>query len=791
MKKIISALCVLSIISCLFSIRNWEVFTNTSSVYSAYKTGDKMLLGTWGGLTSFDFNSHEFSNTLTNIDGLSDFEIVDLLKYNNTEIYATRNKGVDLFENGEKKISLTSDIGLISNKTNSIANYNDMLFIGTDRGLSVFQMSSTFPYPLLINNYTNENGLLNSSVNSLAINNYGYLFISTSNGLSMVHCDSIAFADKWKTFRANNSNLSTNNIIKIFTKDDKILISSNSGMYLSDMSKIFNSNPWSSYFVTDSVFAVFIDSNNNLWCSFGLWNDTNQNFTNSLDKPHFACVTLNGANVSYFDNASNKYYLTDFVEYDNDIYATNWGGGVTKITRTASGFNLNEFQQDCINSNTVTKIVVDKNSGVWISDGAPTGLPSDKGTKGISNYKNSNWYRYNTENSPLVSNNIYSLEVDNQNRKWFGSWYTTNWSNGISVLDDTDPDNPLWKRIDSGLYNNCISDLKKDIDSNNMWVASYQAGVNILNPDFQVISNFKVNGINLQDIINTEFHNDKVFFGSYANGIACWNNNSQPDFYGGSWLNIPSDLNDGKTNGIATYETNNTNQTWFALDKGVYMYEDFNGVTNWYQYNIDRKRRIWNGSIFVDEILYYYNEERLFGANATTPTCIFSDPFDRIWIGSATAGISVYDEQFDTFTNYTTKNSPLLSNYVTNFAYDPYSGKLYIGTNRGLNSVEIGKEYKTTTTLGDIVAYPNPFYPDRNPVLTLKNKAAETMPVGNTKCKILDLNGNVVRVLTESRFFEFEWDGNNNNGKKCSSGLYFYLIETKEGSRRGKIALIR
>jgi hypothetical protein len=221
------------------------------------------------------------------------------------------------------------------------------------------------------------------------------------------------------------------------------------------------------------------------------------------------------------------------------------------------------------------------------------------------------------------------------------------------------------------------------------------------------------------------------------------------------------------------------------------MLEKTNTETNWYQYNIDRKRKIWDGSTFVEDIRYIVDEERYFGGNMATPSCIYKDPFDRIWIGSTNYGICMYDIHLDKFFNYNTRNTPLLSDYITAFSYDPYSGKLYIGTNKGLNSVEIGKEIKTTEELGKIAVYPNPFYPEKDGVLTLKNTAAETMPVGKNKCRIFDLNGNLVTELEESRFFEFEWDGSNNNGRKCSSGLYMYLIQTEKGSRTGKIALIR
>ena len=46
--------------------------------------------------------------------------------------------------------------------------------------------------------------------------------------------------------------------------------------------------------------------------------------------------------------------------------------------------------------------------------------------------------------------------------------------------------------------------------------------------------------------------------------------------------------------------------------------------------------------------------------------------------------------------------------------------------------------------------------------------------------------------LPLKKYQSFSWDGRNKNGKKCSSGVYFYTISNNKGeTKRGKIALIR
>ncbi len=66
------------------------------------------------------------------------------------------------------------------------------------------------------------------------------------------------------------------------------------------------------------------------------------------------------------------------------------------------------------------------------------------------------------------------------------------------------------------------------------------------------------------------------------------------------------------------------------------------------------------------------------------------------------------------------------------------------------------------------------------------------MPQGKTKASIFDINGQLVQELEKDIFQEFSWDGTNKAGKKCSSGIYLYIISTEDGQiSRGKIILIR
>jgi len=88
--------------------------------------------------------------------------------------------------------------------------------------------------------------------------------------------------------------------------------------------------------------------------------------------------------------------------------------------------------------------------------------------------------------------------------------------------------------------------------------------------------------------------------------------------------------------------------------------------------------------------------------------------------------------------------------------------------------------------------YPNPFHPEQDLEVRIENLDSLTMPAGDATCKIFDISGELILTLAKNDYEQFSWDGNNAVGKKCGSGVYFYLISAAEGqTARGKIVLIR
>lgn len=105
----------------------------------------------------------------------------------------------------------------------------------------------------------------------------------------------------------------------------------------------------------------------------------------------------------------------------------------------------------------------------------------------------------------------------------------------------------------------------------------------------------------------------------------------------------------------------------------------------------DKRKNVWFGS--WDNVLYRYNassgkEEKLADIVADEATAFAEDPAGKLWIGSKSAGLIVYDQARKKTTRYThqpLKEGSLIQNKV-NCIYRSRDGIVWIGTDKGINT---------------------------------------------------------------------------------------------------------
>ncbi|MBN2461556.1 MAG: hypothetical protein JXB60_08110, partial [Candidatus Cloacimonetes bacterium] len=709
-------------------------------------------------------------------------------------------------------------IGLASDNVYQVVHLDSLIFAATKGGISVFTELGNFPFPFLLNNYNSENGLSTNSITSLAISPQGWLFCGSDAGLDYVMIDSLNFTYAWHNLNENNSSLPSSYITSLAVSDNYLAVGTRQGLA---MAPLYDLEQWTIYGEAElngrsSVYPVYIDEENNLWFSYGYWEE------GLLDVVDTTRVVLARIITSPEPLLDEWYYEDCGVETNRITGITRLADNRLCLLTWGEGFLVSEqddwlqFKKHDIGASLVHNIEIDHEQTIWVSSGyhpPPTTPPLPRGTAGVSSLKNEVWEVLRVENSPILSNNIYSMETDASNRKWFGAWWVNTqsnqeWDDGISIYDEADNS---WEYIttDNGLRNNCISFLTGDAQGN-MWVSccgGSTGGVNIIDSNDNVVHSFSYDTVDdLNDALFIFLGQMRYYFGGIRTGLRIWNNTSWPETNGSLWSQTPfNELQSGEIFAITSSINGDIEEIWVASANGLFSYRwttyfsEF-GQYLWYTWGTSIKRKaFYNGQWLGEEIAhpefwYIEGEERLYGSVPTFPTALLVDPFNRLWIGTNDNGITMYDISRDRYTIYNAENSPLISNRITSLAYDNYSGRLYIGTDEALQSAVIGisEDYNFQQDLETVKAFPNPFYPDRGDLLRIESIDTPTMPVGDTRCYIYNMAGDLIIVLKKNILEQFDWDGLNETGSKCSSGIYFYVVSASNGqTARGKFALIR
>ncbi len=168
------------------------------------------------------------------------------------------------------------------------------------------------------------------------------------------------------------------------------------------------------------------------------------------------------------------------------------------------------------------------------------------------------------------------------------------------------------------------------------------------------------------------------------------------------------------------------------------------------------------------------------------------DHHGNIWTHSPTDGIHVLLENttyWPDINGLRTDNSPLLSDAVTDIAFDEKRNLAYIATNKGVNILRIpfGEEKKN---YNDVKVFPSPFY-----IPSEKSMIVDGLPF-ESSMMVMTLDGKVIRKIPTQGISidgdQLSWDGRDDKGDHVSSGVYLLAIYGMDGSQTvEKITVIK
>ena len=408
---------------------------------------------------------------------------------------------------------------------------------------------------------------------------------------------------------------------------------------------------------------------------------------------------------------------------------------------------------------------------LWIAS-----VPNDQGlTKfGIYHFDGEIW-RIFRKGVDFLSNLVVSSETDRSGNVWVGTW-----GDGLLIRDNRgnwnrlNQENSVLNGIGSSRSFVVISDIIRDTNGL-MWIANVQIGLAVMDgwpPKRQHLYGQESIGLPLQrDIGKIAIGPDGLkWITTPRNGFILFDDGKTP-FESGDEFAIVVDTNsDSRLTSDRTSDilVDRTGQVWVATDNGL------NAIRGLYSDS--------NNNFEIDSWRIYNDGNGLPSRNISA---LEIDTQGALWIGTD-AGLARIGQNGEVTSVLTTANSGLVSNRVNSLRFNEETGELWIGTLEGLGRLQVTPRKEGAASAP--VTYPNPFPLQSNGgAMTLTN-----LPLGST-VRIYTLSGDLVEeIVSETASGTASWDGLNQDGFVVASGIYLFTANDDVGNLvKGKFAVVR
>lgn len=570
------------------------------------------------------------------------------------------------------------------------------IWIGTNDGLNKYN-----GYEFKVYRHDDKLGksIANNYIVDLQEDKNGNIWVGTANGLSKINTKNEEiknyFSDK------KRGNLSHNNIGDILiTNNNEVIIGTSNGLDMYDkehdtFKKILSKdNDLTSQYIRSLV----QDKNGYIWAA-------TKNGLNKID-------LKNNKVEKFYSEPGKKNTLSEnnlyglYCDDEGYIWVGTYNQGLNKIninTKEISIYKNNPNDENSIPGNYIRDIFKDNNNDIWVA--TDKGLAKLEKGKGTFKSYDSKIYDKNS----LIGDEVFTIIQDKSGLIWVGTY------SGISIFD---PDNNIKHYKNNPLDPNSLSEnavhgIYEDKDGL-VWVGTNSNGVNIIDrKDDKILHINKKTTSNAfsDDCINDITGKDNIVYIATNNGVnkvdkdkktitvynkkdgICEDNirSLLLDSKGYLWIGT----NDGVSIlNTATDEihdiTGDLNK--FGIDKlhAKVIYEDKDGVywigcfVNGGLIKIDPHRNI------IKKYKSKDNDKRTISSD--TVRSITEDKSGNLWIGTS-YGLNKLDKNTEVFTRYTTYNG-LPNNIIYGILPDE-KNNLWISTNKGISKFDYkNKKFK-------------------------------------------------------------------------------------------------
>jgi hypothetical protein len=746
----------------------WEGYFSYFGIKDVSRGNDKIFAASENAIFTYDVFSNEI-NKITTIEGLSG-ETISTISY--SEDFGLLVVGYEtglievVFDDGEilsvVDILEKESISPVLKKINHFNESEGLLYISTDYGISVYDLGQL----QFGDTYFVGDGGSQILISQTAVFN-GFIYVATSsNGLRKADLTNPNLIDfqQWTTIVSGS-----------FMAIQKV----GSKLYTVAQNKVL------SEVVNDNLSALF---------TYATLPEDVRSINSNLVVTLKEDVFFYDENFNQIQTAStNEEFDTDFTSAtisNDNIYIGTTSSGVLKTTPENSQI-YDVILPDGPTSNAAFKIQTGNNE-LWVTYGQynVSFNPNPLRSRGISILRDSEWKNIPYD-SLLTAKNLVDVAINPFNPSQV---FISSFQNGILEINN-DEATVVYNQDNSGLEslvlpNNpnfvSIRQTASKFDRTGlMWTLTSKADRALKSYDpatnqwqgysfSELIPNARTGEQGFADL---EVGNGGMkWISSFENGVIGYNTETQ------QISNVFSEEQNMPSAQVRAIALDSRNQLWIGTRKGL--------------------RVLFNTSNFINDPNPSVNEIVILEDGIPTEllsnqfiTDIKVDGSDNKWVGTLDSGIFYFSaDGQETIYQFTTDNSPLPSNAISDISIDSESGEVYIATERGLVSFSSGGT-KPQETLEEAYVYPNPVRPEYDilgfdDLNNINNGVKVSGLTENVNVKITDIEGNLVaeaqsrvnqRSSRQNYNFAIDggtgiWNGKNLRGNVVASGVYLFLI---------------
>ena len=541
--------------------------------------------------------------------------------------------------------NITIEDGLSQSTVETI--YQDSkgyIWIGTNDGLDRY---NGYEFKHYKHDKYDKNSIANNYIVDIIEDKNGYIWVSTIGGLSRINPDK----DEIKNYysKEDSGNLSNSNLWQILcTKDNRLIASTIDGLNVYDKNKdkftriLYKEGELPSQY----IYSLEEDINGHIWVG-------TDNGLVELDKD------LNIVK-SYQDAIGDSDVYNVYDDSKGNIWVCTLDNGLFKINLDDNSVEnyKNNNSKISIPSNNVRDIISDSEGKLWIA--------TDKGLCTFD-YEREEFITYNKksyQSNSLIDDEIFCLLKDSSGLIWIGTYsgisrFNPN-SNFTHFKLDPYEDNSISGNVIHGIYED---------DDKTLWIGTNKSGVNIINGESIKHLN-KENSNLVSDLIEdiTGFKN-YIFIGTNEGLSVLVKNDKTAKNYTITNYTTKDGL---PSNKIRSLFIDSKGYLWIGTNKGLAILDTNNNK--------------------IIDITYILDE---MGVSDKFIRAVYEDSKGNYYIGCFLEGglikINPNTKEYKIYKNIENDDSSISNNSIRYINEDLY-GNILVGTSHGINILNLSTD---------------------------------------------------------------------------------------------------